>query len=117
MRDGEEPIYVNVAAYADDLVLYCSTRDGIDSMLTVLADFCDYADMKVNVRKCVSVSQTWQAGRLEDQTKPFEFRARWAAPQHPIVGKIPVESVSVYLGLSMKVRITRLGQSNLNIMQ
>jgi hypothetical protein len=33
---------VNVATYADDLILFSGTRDGAQAMLDALADFCNY---------------------------------------------------------------------------
>jgi hypothetical protein len=62
MGSGEDPIFVSVSAYADDLILYSTIQDGIDDMLRALADFCHYTYMTVNVKKCVSLSQTWQDG-------------------------------------------------------
>jgi hypothetical protein len=34
MGPGEDSIFVNVAACADDLILWSATRNGIDDMLT-----------------------------------------------------------------------------------
>jgi hypothetical protein len=66
-KNDNEVTSVNVAAYADDLILYSETRDGAQAMLDALADFCNYSGMEVNVSKCVSVSITWQDGHREDQ--------------------------------------------------
>jgi hypothetical protein len=65
---------VNVAAYADDLILFSGTREGAQRMLDALADFCNYSGMEVNVSKCVSVSVTFQDGLREDQYEPFYMR-------------------------------------------
>jgi hypothetical protein len=138
---------VNVAAYADDLILYSETRDGAQAMLDALADFCNYSGMEVNVSKCVSVSITWQDGYREDQYQPFimrKGRSPMDAQGMPIVEElarfchpeeIPVQEASIYLGLpigadkeecsmhgkrviiSMKDHIIKLGKSNLNIAQ
>jgi hypothetical protein len=110
---GNEVTSVNVAAYADEIILYSETRDGAQAMLDALADFCNYSGMEVNVSKCVSVSITWQDGHQEDQYQPFNMRkgrspvdaqgmsvieelAHFCHPE-----EIPVQEASVYLGLPL----------------
>jgi hypothetical protein len=138
---------VNVAAYADDLILFSGTRDGAQAMLDALADFCNYSGMEVNVNKCVSVSITYQDGFREYQYQPFVTR-KGRCPMDrdgmPIVEEmarfcrpelIPIQEASIYLGLpigadkeetamhgrsaiaSMKDHIIKLCKSNLNIGQ
>jgi hypothetical protein len=145
--DDNKITSLNVAAYADDLILFSGTRDGAQAMLDALADFCSYSGMEVNVKKCVSVSVTWQDGVREDQYQPFQMRKGRCPmdPQgRPIVERmaefctpepIPVQETSIYLGLpigadkeecslpgkmviaSMKDHIVKVGKSNLNIAQ
>jgi hypothetical protein len=71
---GNPVTSVNVAAYADDLILFSETRDGADAMLRALADFCNYSGMEVNTSKCVSVSITWVGGKRVDEYQPFMMR-------------------------------------------
>jgi hypothetical protein len=144
--NGNKVTSVNVAAYADDLILFSGTRDGAQAMLDALADFCNYSGMEVNVSKCVSVSVTFQGGVREDQYQPFYMR-KGRCPMDrlgmPIpeelyrckMDMIPIQEASIYLGLpigadreeaamhgkrviaSMKDHIIKLGKSNLNIAQ
>jgi hypothetical protein len=144
--NGNRVTSVNVAAYADDLILFSGTRDGAQAMLDALADFCNYSGMEVNVSKCVSVSVTFQGGVREDQYQPFYMR-KGRCPMDrlgmPIpeelhrcrMDMIPIQEASIYLGLpigadkeeasmhgkrviaSMKDHIIKLGKSNLNIAQ
>jgi hypothetical protein len=52
MEDGTT-IKINVAAYANDLILYSETHEHMTMMLNLLGAFCSYAKMKVNAEKCV----------------------------------------------------------------
>jgi hypothetical protein len=52
-RFGNAVTSINVAAYADDLILYAETREEAQAMLDALADFCNYSGMEANVSKCV----------------------------------------------------------------
>jgi predicted transcriptional regulator len=56
------------------LILYSETREGAQKMLNALADFCNYSNMAVNIKKCVSVSVTWQNGQRVDEYQPFTMR-------------------------------------------
>jgi hypothetical protein len=138
---------INVAAYADDLILFSETREGAKAMLDALADFCNYSGMKVNVKKCAPVSICWEIGKLVKNYEPFVIR-KGRSPMddrgmpieeefpsfcHP--EEIPTQEASIYLGLpigfdkedcslqgrlilaSMKDHIISLGKSNLNIAQ
>jgi hypothetical protein len=146
-RSGEVVTSVNVAAYADDLILFSGTRDGAQAMLDALADFCNYSGMEANVTNCVSVSITFQDGIREDQYQPFYMRKgrcpvdRLGMPVEEQMANfcypeaIPIQEASIYLGLpigadkeecamhgkrvlaSMKDHIIKLGKSNLNIAQ
>jgi hypothetical protein len=62
-------IRINTAAYADALILYSDKIDGINKYLELLAEFCNYTGMKVNVKKCVSLAD----GRAINSTRfPIE---------------------------------------------
>jgi hypothetical protein len=144
---GDLVTSVNVAAYADDLILFSGTRDGAQAMLDALADFCNYSGMEANVAKCVSASITFQDGIREDQFEPLYMRKgrcpinRLGMPIEDEMANychpepIPIQEASIYLGLpigadkeecamhgkrvlaSMKDHIIKLGKSNLNIAQ
>jgi hypothetical protein len=56
MEDGTTT-KINAAAYADDLILYLETHEHMTMMPDLLGAFCCYVKMKVNAKKCVSISQ------------------------------------------------------------
>jgi hypothetical protein len=146
-RAGDIVTTTNIAAYADDLILYAETRDGAQRMLTALADFCLYSGLDVNTKKCVSVSITRNNGIREDFHAPFIMRkGRCPTDERGMLipeecgrlcceEEIEVNEASIYLGLptgfnkeecsvhgakfleAMKVNITKLGASNSNITQ
>jgi hypothetical protein len=66
-EDGkpDEVIKINTAAYADDLVLFAEHGDGIRTFVDLLAKYCNYTGMRVNVKKCVSLSETYTNGKLD----------------------------------------------------
>jgi hypothetical protein len=146
-RSGNIVTEINVAAYADDSILYSETRDGAQAMLDALADFCNYSGLDVSTKKCVSVSITWNGGIREDFYAPFMMR-KGRCPMDARGMQIPeecdrfrhhqeieVQEASIYLGLpigfnkeersphgakvleSMKVNITKLSKSNLTLTQ
>jgi hypothetical protein len=144
---GSAITQTNTAAYADDLILYATTRDGAQKMPDALADFCLYSGLTVNGKKCVSVSITWNGGIREDAYASSLMRKgrclmnERCLPIPEEVSRccvweeIEVNEASIYLGLpigtnkeecsthgakvleSMKVNISRLAASNLNIKQ
>jgi hypothetical protein len=101
----------NVAAHADDLILYSETRDGAQMILNALADFCNHSGLDVNTKKCVSISIPWNGGVREDYYAPFVMR-KGRCPMDtrgmPIpqecnrlchYEEIEVQEASIYLGL------------------
>jgi hypothetical protein len=108
-----ETIWTNAAAYADDLILYAETREGAQALLDALAEFCCYSNMQVNVKKCVSVSITWDEARnRSDECRPFLMRKPMGPCRVDNKGlplsedwaqchdeEIPVERASIYLGM------------------
>jgi hypothetical protein len=133
VEDGEV-IRTNVGAYAGDLILYSASRDGIQQMLDALAEFCKYTHMDVNVKKWVSISQTWgPKDELEQQCLPFKMKKYGHGMVHE--DNIPIEDISIYLGTpigfgreecklhrkgvieSMKKNILQVGEGSLTICQ
>jgi hypothetical protein len=134
----DETIRINVAAYADDLILYSDHGDGINKYLELLAKYCSYTGMQVNVKKCVSLMETYTNGKLDKVQKRIYYRQyqgldqyqneRWGDKE-----EIPLETSSLYLGTttsfnreddanhgkhsleSMKENIEQIGQSRLNL--
>jgi hypothetical protein len=56
IETGRRRFYVSALAYADDLVLITDTEEKLEEMLRILEDFCRYAHMTVNAKKCCVIS-------------------------------------------------------------
>jgi hypothetical protein len=138
-RDRGE-VRVNSAAYADDLILYSDTGDGIRNYLDLLAMFCSYTGMRINVKKCVSLAELWDGDDLVKADDPFYYRTYEGMDPDGAIRcgekeQIPVQNSSLYLGTtivlnredeakhgkhiiySMKENIGQIGRSHLNITQ
>jgi hypothetical protein len=135
-----QPIRINTAAYADYLILYSDTGHGIRKYLDLLAKFCSYTGMKINVKKCVSLVEIWNGDKQEKVKDPFYYRQYlgldsagnqpWDQPE-----QLPMHTSSLYLGTaiafnredeakhgkhiidSMKENIDQIGRSHSNITQ
>jgi hypothetical protein len=92
VADGE--VKINAAAYANDLILYTETHEGMEALIKHLEAFCKYAKMKVNADKCVSLSQIWlPTQKAEEDMNPFWIKGEKGYDQ------VPMEMVSIYLGM------------------
>jgi hypothetical protein len=138
----DEEIRVNTAAYADDLILYSDHGDGIREYLDLLAKYCSYTGMQVNVKKCVSLFETYTdtpKGRTLDKAHSRIYYRKYGGLDsygNEIWGEdeeIPLETSSLYLGTtiafnreddakhgksileSMKENIMQIGRSRLNL--
>jgi hypothetical protein len=140
VESGAE-IGVNTAAYADDLILFAESGDGMRTFLDALAKFCNYTGMKINVKKCVALAELWEGDRAVKLDAPFVHRKyegqdsfthedQWGAGE-----EIPTETSSLYLGTtiafnkedeakhgkhileSMQENILAIGRSRLNLTQ
>jgi predicted nuclease of predicted toxin-antitoxin system len=65
LEDGEE-IQITAAAYADDLILFTEDHADLRNLLDILGAFRQYAKMKANADKCVSISQQRFVGQIEE---------------------------------------------------
>jgi hypothetical protein len=138
----DEEIRVNTAAYADDLILYSDHGDGIREYLDLLAKYCNYTGMQVNVKKCVSLFETYTdtpKGKVLDKAHSRIYYRKYGGLDsygNEIWGEdeeIPLETSSLYLGTtiafnreddakhgksiieSMKENILQIGRSRLNL--
>jgi hypothetical protein len=87
-------ININAAAYADDLILYTDTHENMCILLKYLEQFCEFAKMRVNSEKCVSISQIW-SGRKTPEADMNPFYIKGVAG----MDEIPMEMVSICLGM------------------
>jgi hypothetical protein len=140
VEDGRT-IRINTASYADDLILFAESGEGMREYLDTLAKFCTYTGMKINVKKCVALAELWEGDRPVKLDQPFVYRKfegedafsheeRWGAEE-----EIPTETSSLYLGTtiafnkedeakhgkhiieSMQENILAIGRSHLNLTQ
>jgi hypothetical protein len=58
IQDGSA-VQINSAAYVEDSFLCSDTHKNMERMLILMAFCCAHAKMKINVEKCVSISQMW----------------------------------------------------------
>jgi hypothetical protein len=100
-------IRINTAAYADDLILFAENGEGMRKFLDLLAKFCCYTGMKINVKKCVALAELWEGDRAVKLDAPFVYRKfegedafsheeRWGEDE-----EIPTETSSLYLGTTI----------------
>jgi hypothetical protein len=105
--DGQDaPIRINTAAYADDLILYSDKEDGINKFLELLAKYCSYTVMMINVKKCVSLDEKWIGDRQDRVENPFYSRQyfgldplgneKWGEKE-----QIPMQTSYLYLGTTI----------------
>jgi hypothetical protein len=140
VESGAE-IRIDTAAYADDLILFAESGDGMRTFLDILAKFCNYTGMKINVKKCVALADLWKGDRVVKLDAPFVYRKyegqdpfghidQWGAD-----GEIRTETSSLYLGTtiafnkedeakhgkhiieSIQENIEAIGRSRLNLTQ
>jgi hypothetical protein len=92
LQDNSE-IYINAAAYADELTSYTDPNDHMKTLIFLLSQFCAHAKMKVNTDKCVSISEVWNRGKADRDPEPFVIHADHGDEE------IPMELVSIYIGM------------------
>jgi hypothetical protein len=139
-EEGKEDITicVNTAAYADDLILFPEHGDGINLYLGLLAKYCNYTGMRVNVKKCVSLLETYTDGALDKIQDRIYYRQYYGLDEfrNEIWGEkeeVPLQTSSLYLGItialnreddakhgkhileSVKENIDQIGRSRLNL--
>jgi hypothetical protein len=70
----DRSFYVNALAYADDLILITDTEAKLEAMLEILREFCTYAHMTVNAKKCCVISSViGDSGRRDAIEKTFMY--------------------------------------------
>jgi hypothetical protein len=76
IETGGRTFYVSALAYADDLVLVTDTEEKLEEMLRILEEFCRYAHMAVNAKKCCVISSVidQKDGRRKALERSFGYR-------------------------------------------
>jgi hypothetical protein len=70
MTEKGREIRINTDAYADDLILYAETGDGIWTYLDLLAMICKYTGMKINAKRCVALAELSHVDMLVKAHEP-----------------------------------------------
>jgi hypothetical protein len=102
-----QTLRINTAAYADDLILYSDKEDSINKHLELFAKYCSYTGMKINVKKCVSLCEKWNADKQDRIPNPVYSRQYFGL--EPATGEekwgdkeqIPMQPSSLYLGTTI----------------
>ena len=68
----DENVSITVQAYADDLILFSETREGMERNIRILEQFLHYSKLVVNCSKCHSISYIINRDHHRDyDNKPF----------------------------------------------
>jgi hypothetical protein len=89
---GDRQFYVNALAYADDLILITDTEEKLEEMLKILREFCEYAHMAVNAKKCCVISSMVNG---EGRRQAIERKFAYGGEELP---SLETEQSTLYLG-------------------
>ena len=103
-EDDKQPITVKVQAYADDVILFAETKEGMRRNLEIVQRFVQYSKLTINTNKCHSISYLYENRRRFYDNEPFYIG------EDPIPISTLNESVE-YLGVGTATshRVRRLG--------
>ena len=101
---------IAVLAYADDVLLLSDTEEGMNSLLRLTEEFCEYAQLTVNVQKCRSL--TYIVQHRSRSTISTEFRVRGEA-----IPAVSLEGTFEYLGAAIGVVGTRRMRTRLRLLE
>ena len=106
--NGNEPIMIKVQAYADDVILFAESKEGMRMNLDIVQRFVNYTKLQINTKKCHSISYVYENRRRFYDDEPFHIG------EDAIPNSTLNESVE-YLGVGTATshRIRRLGVDNL----
>ena len=68
-----EDCSLKVQAYADDIILFSSTREGLQNNLNIVNNFMNYAKVTVNTNKCHTMSYVFRNNRRYYEDAPFQI--------------------------------------------
>ena len=72
-----EGYYINencrltIQAYADDLVIFADTREGLQANLNIVEEFLRYSKIQVNANKCHTISYVYRDRKRIYEEEPF----------------------------------------------
>lgn len=90
-----------VQAYADDIIIFSDTEEGMNNLIKVVENFCKFAGhMKINSKKCHSFTYIYHNGNRNVLNDSFTFAD----------GKVEncsIQSSCTYLGLPIAAKAAR----------
>ena len=101
---------IAVLAYADDVLLLSDTEEGMNNLLRLTEEFCEYAQLTVNAQKCRSL--TYIVQQRSRSTISTEFRVRGEA-----IPAVSLEGTFEYLGAAIGVVGTRRMRTRLRLLE
>jgi hypothetical protein len=69
MPVGNENVSSTIQAYADDILLFSETKHGMDEILSTVENFCAYANIQLNPKKCKAY---YKRGRINNEGEVLE---------------------------------------------
>ena len=64
---------LKIQAYADDIIIFAGTRDGLQRNLNIVNSFLNYAKVMVNTNKCHTMSYVYRNKRRYYEEEPFQI--------------------------------------------
>ena len=101
---------IAVLAYADDVLLLSDTEEGMNNLLRLTEEFCEYAQLTVNAQKCRSL--TYIVQQRSRSTISTEFKVREEA-----IPAVSLEGTFEYLGAAIGVVGTRRMRTRLKLLE
>ena len=70
IKDG---CFLKIQAYADDIIIFASTREGLQTNLNIVDEFLRYAKVTVNTNKCHTMSYVYRDRKRYYEEEPFQI--------------------------------------------
>ena len=91
----------SVQAYADDVILFSDSEEGMNNLIDTVERFCKYAgNMFINAKKCTTFAYTMSGRQRTTISNHFKINGE-------NVVNINIQSYTTYLGLPITARITQ----------
>ena len=69
----KEGCFLKIQAYADDIIIFASTREGLQTNLNIVEEFLRYAKVTVNTNKCHTMSYIYRNKKRYYEEEPFQI--------------------------------------------
>ena len=96
----------SVQAYADDIILFSDTEDGMCNLIKKVEEFCQFAgDMVINPKKCSSLSYVISNGARS--TISSNFCIGNSDDDSNLIENVNLQGFTPYLGLPLAAHVSR----------